>query len=107
MGKGHCCYEFDIFCSGWVLTVPLLCPSLPRLQAQPVDVDMSKLPDHVEKHQWQEAPTQTSRGIDELRDSSLPREQWLPKNMEKKLSKRGEEMHESFVKMFNNEPNRD
>jgi len=63
-------------------------------------VDMSKLPDHYEPQKWAEAQSQTgTRGTEELKDSAT-REQWLPKGMEKKLSKRGEEMHENFNKIF-------
>eukprot|EP00951_Prasinocladus_malaysianus_P043897 scaffold556027_cov39-Prasinocladus_malaysianus.AAC.1 len=62
---------------------------------------MSKLPDKYVQETYPEATQAGSRGIDELKDSaSAPREQWLPKNMEKKLSKRGEEMHQNFVKTF-------
>jgi hypothetical protein len=61
---------------------------------------MSKLPDHYEPQKWAEAQSQTgTRGTEELKDSAT-REQWLPKGMEKKLSKRGEEMHENFNKIF-------
>ena len=78
-------------------------------QAAAVDVDMAKLPDHYEAPDWSTpAAKAEARGIDELRDSSnvpsAPREQWKPQNMSKKLSKRGEEMHEGFLKIFENEP---
>jgi len=79
-------------------------------QAAAVDVDMAKLPDHYEAEDWSSSVAKAeARGIDELRDrnvnvASEPREQWKPKNMSKKMSKRGEEMHEGFLKIFENEP---
>ena len=81
-------------------------------QAAAVDnVDMAKLPDRYEAQDWSSSAAKAeARGIDELRDSSSnavaagPREQWKPKNMAKKMSQRGEEMHEGFLKIFENEP---
>mmetsp|Transcript_1554 Transcript_1554/g.3514 ORF Transcript_1554/g.3514 Transcript_1554/m.3514 type:complete len:185 (-) Transcript_1554:134-688(-) len=66
-------------------------------QAQPVEVDISKLPDHYTPEVYPDEAIE-KRGIEELKDGV--RQPWLPKGMEKKLSKRGEEMHEGFLKIF-------
>ena len=80
-------------------------PTKNYAQAEPVPVDMEKLPSQYTEQKWEEtADKAATRGIDELKDSlapsTEPREHWLPKKMEKKLSKRGEAMHEGFMKLY-------